>query len=190
MEVNTRLQVEHPITEMVTGIDLVEQQLRIAFGEKLAIHQEDLEPKGHAIECRICAEDVYNDFLPETGIAHYVELPDGEGIRNDTALFAGFEVSVNYDSMIAKLICHGKDRQEAIEKTLHALKSYHLAGLRTTIPFCQFTLNSEPFRSGEYSTAFVSKYWSGEIPKEIHSMILGAAVYAHHEYEERRMPIY
>ena len=190
MEVNTRLQVEHPVTEMVTGIDLVEQQLRIAFGEKLAIHQVDLEPKGHAIECRICAEDVYNDFLPETGIAHYVELPEGEGIRNDTALFAGFEVSVNYDSMVAKLICHGKDRQEAIEKTLYALKSYHLAGLRTTIPFCQFTLNSEPFRTGDYSTAFVSKYWSGEIPKEIHSMILGAAVYAHHEYEERRMPIY
>jgi acetyl-CoA carboxylase biotin carboxylase subunit len=190
MEVNTRLQVEHPVTEMVTGIDLVEQQLRIAFGEKLAIHQEELEPKGHAIECRICAEDVYNDFLPETGIAHYVELPEGEGIRNDTALFAGFEVSVNYDSMVAKLICHGKDRQEAIEKTLYALKSYHLAGLRTTIPFCQFTLNSEPFRTGDYSTAFVSKYWSGKIPKEIHSMILGAAVYAHHEYEERRMPIY
>jgi acetyl-CoA carboxylase biotin carboxylase subunit len=190
MEVNTRLQVEHPITEMVTGIDLVEQQLRIAYGEKLAIKQEELEPKGHAIECRICAEDVYNDFLPETGIAHYVELPEGEGIRNDTALFAGFEVSVNYDSMVAKLICHGKNRQEAIERTLEALKSYHLAGLRTTIPFCQFTLNSEPFRTGDYSTAFVAKFWSGEIPKNIHSVILSAAVYAHHDYEERRMPIY
>jgi len=190
MEVNTRLQVEHPVTEMVTGIDLVEQQLRIAFGEHLVITQDDLEPKGHAIECRICAEDVYNDFLPETGIAHYVELPEGEGIRNDTALFAGFEVSVNYDSMVAKLICHGTDRNDAIEKTLHALSSYHLAGLRTTIPFCQFTLNSDAFRSGEYSTAFVSNFWTGEIPKEIHSMILSAAVYAHHEYEERRMPIY
>ncbi|MFM7157230.1 MAG: acetyl/propionyl/methylcrotonyl-CoA carboxylase subunit alpha, partial [Bacteroidota bacterium] len=120
MEVNTRLQVEHPVTEMVTGIDLVEQQILIAHGERLQIKQQDLTPKGHAIECRICAEDVYNEFLPETGIAHYIGLPEGDGIRNDTALFAGFEVSVNYDSMIAKLICHGKDRNEAIEKTLHS----------------------------------------------------------------------
>ena len=190
MEVNTRLQVEHPVTEMVTGIDLVEQQLRIAFGEHLVIKQEELEPKGHAIECRICAEDVYNDFLPETGIAHYVEFPEGDGIRNDTALFSGFEVSVNYDSMVAKLICHGNSRHEAIEKTILALNSYHLAGLRTTIPFCQFTVNSEPFRTGNYSTAFVAHHWSGEIPKDIHSVLLGAAVYAHHDYEERRLPIY
>ncbi|MGA1249896.1 MAG: acetyl-CoA carboxylase biotin carboxylase subunit [Candidatus Kapaibacteriota bacterium] len=190
MEVNTRLQVEHPVTEMVTGIDLVEQQIRIAFGEHLSIKQEDLTPKGHAIECRICAEDVYNDFLPETGIAHYVGLPEGDGVRNDTALFPGFEVSVNYDSMIAKLICHGKDRNEAIEKTLNSLKSYHIAGLRTTIPFCQFTVNSEAFRSGEYSTAFVSRYWKGEIPEELHSFLLASAVFAKHHHDERRKPIY
>ncbi|MFM8840437.1 MAG: acetyl/propionyl/methylcrotonyl-CoA carboxylase subunit alpha [bacterium] len=190
MEVNTRLQVEHPVTEMVTGIDLVEQQLRIAFGERLSISQKDLIPKGHAIECRICAEDVYNEFLPETGVAQYVSLPEGEGVRNDTALFAGFEVSVNYDSMIAKLICHGKDRNEAIERTLSALRNYHIAGLRTTIPFCQFTVNSPAFRTGDYSTAFVSKYWKGQIPEELHGLLLASAVFAHHHHEERRTPIY
>ncbi|MFM8280891.1 MAG: acetyl/propionyl/methylcrotonyl-CoA carboxylase subunit alpha [Bacteroidota bacterium] len=190
MEVNTRLQVEHPVTEMVTGIDLVEQQILIAHGERLQIKQQDLTPKGHAIECRICAEDVYNEFLPETGIAHYIGLPEGDGIRNDTALFAGFEVSVNYDSMIAKLICHGKDRNEAIEKTLHSLRSYHIAGLRTTIPFCQFTVDSEPFRSGDYSTAFVATYWKGEIPEELHSFLLASGVFAMHHQDERRKPIY
>ncbi|MFN4818904.1 MAG: acetyl/propionyl/methylcrotonyl-CoA carboxylase subunit alpha [Ignavibacteria bacterium] len=190
MEVNTRLQVEHPVTEMVTGIDLVEQQIRIAYGEHLAIKQHDLVPKGHAIECRICAEDVYNEFLPETGIAHYVELPNGEGVRNDTALFPGFEVSVNYDSMIAKLICHGKNRDESIERTLEALKTYHIAGLRTTIPFCQFTVDSDAFRSGDYSTAFVAKYWKGEIPKELHPFLLASGVFAKHHQEERRKPIY
>jgi acetyl/propionyl-CoA carboxylase alpha subunit len=169
---------------------LVEQQIRIAFGEHLAIKQQDLVPKGHAIECRICAEDVYNEFLPETGIAHYVALPKGEGVRNDTALFPGFEVSVNYDSMIAKLICHGKDRNESIERTLEALNSYHIAGLRTTIPFCQFTVDSKAFRSGDYSTAFVSTYWKGEIPEELHPLLLASGVFAKHHQEERRKPIY
>jgi propionyl-CoA carboxylase alpha chain len=189
MEVNTRLQVEHPITEMVTGTDLVEQQLRIAAGQKLTLTQQDILPQGHAIECRICAEDVYNEFLPETGIAHYIHVPQGEGIRNDTALFPGFEVSVNYDSMIAKLICYGESREKAIEKTLQALDEYQISGLRTTIPFCRFAIDSPAFRSGDYSTKFVELYWKGNIPKELQPMLMGTAAFAWNHYQERRKPI-
>lgn len=190
MEVNTRLQVEHPITEMVTRIDLVEHQINIAAGLPLSICQEDIYPLGHAIECRICAEDVYNDFLPETGIADAIILPEGEGIRNDTALFEGFEVSVNYDSMIAKLICYGSTREEAIEKSLKALDIYQVAGLKTTIPFCRFTIDSQAFRTGKYSTKFVELFWTGDIPEAIHPILFAAAAFAKHHHDKRRTPVF
>lgn len=190
MEVNTRLQVEHPITEMVTRIDLVEHQINIAAGLPLSICQEDIYPIGHAIECRICAEDVYNDFLPETGIADAIILPEGEGIRNDTALFEGFEVSVNYDSMIAKLICYGSTREEAIEKSLKALDIYQVAGLKTTIPFCRFTIDSQAFRTGKYSTKFVELFWTGDIPEAIHPILFAAAAFAKHHHDKRRTPVF
>jgi propionyl-CoA carboxylase alpha chain len=190
MEVNTRLQVEHPITEMVTRIDLVEHQINIAAGLPLSICQEDIYPIGHAIECRICAEDVYNDFLPETGIAEAIILPEGEGIRNDTALFEGFEVSVNYDSMIAKLICYGSTREEAIEKSLKALDIYQVAGLKTTIPFCRFTIDSQAFRTGKYSTKFVELFWTGDIPQAIHPILFAAAAFAKHHHDKRRTPVF
>ena len=190
MEVNTRLQVEHPITEMVTRIDLVEHQINIAAGLPLSICQEDIYPIGHAIECRICAEDVYNDFLPETGIADAIILPEGEGIRNDTALFEGFEVSVNYDSMIAKLICYGSTREEAIEKSLKALDIYQVAGLKTTIPFCRFTIDSQAFRTGKYSTKFVELFWTGDIPQAIHPILFAAAAFAKHHHDKRRTAVF
>lgn len=190
MEVNTRLQVEHPITEMVTRIDLVEHQINIAAGLPLSICQEDIYPLGHAIECRICAEDVYNDFLPETGIADAIILPEGEGIRNDTALFEGFEVSVNYDSMIAKLICYGSTREEAIEKSLKALDIYQVAGLKTTIPFCRFTIDSQAFRTGKYSTKFVELFWTGDIPQAIHPILFAAAAFAKHHHDKRRTAVF
>ena len=189
MEVNTRLQVEHPITEMVSGVDLVEQQLRIAFGFPLELQQSDIVAKGHAIECRICAEDVYSEFLPETGVVDYVRLPHGEGIRNDSALYAGYEVTVNYDSMIAKLICYGNTREEAIEKTIFALDDYRLSGLRTTIPFCRFVLSSEAFRSGKYSTHFVPEYWNDQIPNDLLAPLAAAAAIAKQHIELRRQPV-
>lgn len=189
MEVNTRLQVEHPVTEMVTGVDLVEQQLRIAAGEELQIKQDDIAPHGHAIECRICAEDVYNGFFPDTGVVLYLEQPQGEHIRNDSALYVGFECSVHYDPMVAKLIVWGADRNAAIEQALEALDRYHLAGFNTTIPFCRQVINSDPFRTGKYSTFYVQEHWKEEIPAEIQSLIAAAGTYARHAHGNRRKPV-
>lgn len=164
MEVNTRLQVEHPVTEMISGVDFVEQQLRIAAGEPLSITQDDIaEPRGHAIECRICAEDVFNEFLPDTGRVLFMQLPEGEGIRNESALCIGYEVTVHYDPMVAKLVVWGETRQQAIDKTIAALDEYHIAGFRTTIPFCRIVVDSEPFRSGNYSTSYVAEHWPPSI---------------------------
>ncbi|HRK04494.1 MAG TPA: acetyl-CoA carboxylase biotin carboxylase subunit [Chlorobiota bacterium] len=181
MEVNTRLQVEHPVTEMVTGIDFVEQQLRIASGERLAMSQEEVAiPKGHAIECRICAEDVFNDFLPDTGTVKFLRTPSGDGIRNDSACYEGYEVTVHYDPMVAKLIVSAPDRTTCIDQTINALNDYHLAGFRTTIPFCRLVLDSQPFRSGDYSTFFVKEHWPIAIPALERDMldILAAAGFA------------
>lgn len=189
MEVNTRLQVEHPVTEMVSGIDLVEQQLKIAYGEKLQIKQEDIVPKGHAIECRICAEDVFNDFLPETGIVKYVEMPIGEGIRNDSGLYVGYEVSVNYDSMVAKLICWGESREQAISKTAFALDNYHIAGLRTTIPFCRDVMNSAAFAAGKYSTKYIDEHWDPSIVQKNARVVAAAATFGAISIKERRKPV-
>lgn len=189
MEVNTRLQVEHPVTEMVSGIDLVEQQLRIAAGEKLTIKQEDIIPHGHAIECRICAEDVFNEFLPETGTVHYVEMPHGEGIRNDSGLYNGYEVSVNYDSMVAKLICWGNNRAQAIERTKHALDTYHLAGLRTTIPFCRYVMDSDAFVQGAYSTKYVEEHWDPTIVQRNAPIVAAAGAIGKHHTSLRRKPV-
>lgn len=189
MEVNTRLQVEHPVTEMVSGIDLVEQQLLIAAGEKLTIKQEDIVPQGHAIECRICAEDVFNEFLPEIGVVHYVEMPQGEGIRNDSGLFIGYEVSVNYDSMVAKLICWGENREQAIERTKYALDNYHLAGLRTTIPFCRDVMDSSAFIQGKYSTKYVEEHWNPSIVHNVAPVVAAAAAVGNNHTALRRKPI-
>ncbi|TAE29543.1 MAG: acetyl-CoA carboxylase biotin carboxylase subunit [Candidatus Kapaibacterium sp.] len=188
MEVNTRLQVEHPVTEMVTGVDLVEHQLRIASGEELSLKQSDLSPRGHAIECRICVEDVYNDFFPDSGVISYLSLPEADYIRNESALYVGYESGIHYDSMAAKLIVWGNDRHEAIERTLHALRNYHLAGFNTTIPFCLFALDSEPFRSGNYSTFFVQEQWRKQVPDAMQNLIAAAAAYTRAHLDSRRTP--
>ncbi|CAN5431642.1 acetyl-CoA carboxylase biotin carboxylase subunit [soil metagenome] len=188
MAVNTRLQVEHPVTEMVTGVDFVEQQLRIASGEKLSIRQEDIAPNGHAIECRVCAEDVFNDFLPDTGIVSFMQLPEGEGIRNDSALYEGYEVSVHYDPMVAKLIVWAPTRAEAIERTIAAIDEYHLAGFKTTLPFCRLTLDSQPFRSGDYSTFFVQQHWPLPLPPFMTKAIAALGTLGHAFHLERRTP--
>jgi len=188
MEVNTRLQVEHPVTEMVTGVDFVEQQLRIASGEKLTIVQEDVAPNGHAIECRVCAEDVFNDFLPDTGVVSMLQLPEGEGIRNDSALHEGYEVSVHYDPMVAKLIVWAPTRDEAIERCIAAIDNYHLAGFKTTLPFCRLTLDSQPFRSGNYSTFFVKEHWPLPLPPFMTNTIAALGTLGHVHHLERRTP--
>ncbi len=189
MEVNTRLQVEHPVTEMVTGVDFVEHQLKIAAGEPLTLKQEDVaDPKGAAIECRICAEDVFNEFLPDTGVVSFMELPEGEGVRNDTALYEGYEVSVHYDPMVAKLIVHAPTREECIDRTLEALSGYQIVGFKTTIPFCSLVLDSAPFRTGNYSTFFVKEHWPIPLSNEFMNTLSGIAAAGFAAENHRRKP--
>ena len=156
MEVNARIQVEHPITEMVTGIDIVEQQINVALGNGLSIKQEDIKSRGHAIECRINAEHPIS-FIPFQGIVKKFIAPEGDGIRVDTALYSGYSIPIFYDSLIAKLICFGKNRMEAIEKMKHSLLSFRISGIPSTIPFHISSLNDRRFIDGSYDTSFVNK---------------------------------
>lgn len=162
LEMNTRLQVEHPVTELVTGIDLVEQQIKVARGEKLAFTQEDLSITGHAVELRIYAEDPLNDFLPSIGTLEVYEGPTGEGIRLDDGYEQGMEIPIYYDPMIAKLITFGDTRDAAIAKMKDAIKRYKIEGVETTLPFGQFVMDHEAFVSGKFDTHFVKKYYSAE----------------------------
>ncbi|SFD39859.1 acetyl-CoA carboxylase biotin carboxylase subunit [Clostridium uliginosum] len=157
MEMNTRIQVEHPITEMITGVDLVKEQLKIASGEKLSLNQEDIKIKGHAIECRVNAEDPDNDFRPCPGTIDELCLPGGMGVRIDSAIFGGYKIPYCYDSMIAKLITFGKDRDEAIVKMKRALGEFAVGGVKTNIDFQLSILEMEEFLKGEYDTSFLSE---------------------------------
>jgi acetyl-CoA carboxylase, biotin carboxylase subunit len=159
LEVNTRLQVEHPITEMITGIDIVRQQLEIASGEKLSIKQKDVVGRGHAIECRVYAEDPENDFFPSPGKIEFIKEPTGPGIRNDCGVYSGFDVPVNYDPIISKLIVHAENRDKAIERMLKALREYVLLGVKTPIPFLIDVLESKPFKDGDVFTDFIPKHF-------------------------------
>ncbi|MCH8337508.1 MAG: acetyl-CoA carboxylase biotin carboxylase subunit [Chloroflexi bacterium] len=162
LEMNTRLQVEHPITEMVTGIDIVREQIRIARGRKLNYRQEDLQLNGWAIECRINAEDPYNNFLPSTGQITSVIPPSGPGVRVDTGVYAGFTITPYYDSLISKLICWGETRGVAILRMRRALEEYRILGVRTNIPFHQKLLNSPRFMAGQFDTRFVEERFTLE----------------------------
>jgi len=155
MEMNTRIQVEHPITEAVTGLDLVKEQIRIAFGEKLRFKQDDIRFSGSAIECRINAEDPDNDFLPSPGKVATLNLPGGPGVRMDTHVYQGYEISPYYDSMIGKLICHGRDRLEAIAICKRALDEIIIEPIKTTVPFHKRVMNDTSFIRGRFSTDFV-----------------------------------
>ncbi|MCP4705134.1 MAG: acetyl-CoA carboxylase biotin carboxylase subunit [candidate division Zixibacteria bacterium] len=157
LEVNTRLQVEHPITEMVTGIDIVREQFRIAEGKKLSIKQQDVKQNGHAIECRIYAEDSEQGFMPSTGTINQYREPSGPGVRVDAGVVAGSQIPIYYDPMIAKMAVWGADRNEAIERTLRALREYSISGLSTTIGFACAVMNNQNFRMGDYATDFVGK---------------------------------
>jgi acetyl-CoA carboxylase biotin carboxylase subunit len=160
LEMNTRLQVEHPITEMVTGVDIVAEQLRIARGRQLSYTQEQIKQNGHAIECRINAEDPFNNFMPSTGRITHSLLPTGPGVRIDTGVFPGFEITPFYDPMIAKLIVWGETRGQAILRMRRALEEYRIVGVRTNIPFHQTLMDSHRFMGGQFDTRFVEERFS------------------------------
>ncbi|MBU2514339.1 acetyl-CoA carboxylase biotin carboxylase subunit [bacterium] len=165
LEVNTRLQVEHPITEMITGIDLVREQLKIAAGEPLTLKQEDIVGRGHAIECRVYAEDPENNFFPSPGKIVYIREPSGPGVRNDCGVYTGFEVPVNYDPIISKLVTHAGDREQNIQRMVKSLKEYILLGIKTPIPFLIDVLQSQPFQKGEVYTDFIQTHFQDWKPQ-------------------------
>ncbi len=160
MEMNTRIQVEHPVSEEITGIDLIKSQIRIANGEKLGFKQKRIERNGHSIECRINAEDPARDFAPAPGKITQLMIPGGPGIRVDSGVYPGYSIPPFYDSMVAKLITWGSDRREAIERMKRALDEFHIEGIKTTIPFHKEVMKNKEFLSGQYTTAFVNKYMS------------------------------
>ncbi len=162
LEMNTRLQVEHPVTEAVTGIDIVKEQVRVARGRSLSVAQEDVRMRGWAIECRINAEDPYSNFMPSTGQITHMLLPIGPGVRVDTGVYRGFEISPYYDSLISKLIVHGQTRAEAILRMRRALEEYRIVGVRTNIPFHQNLMDSHRFMAGQFDTRFVEERFSME----------------------------
>lgn len=165
LEMNTRLQVEHPVTEQITGLDLVKLQIRVAQGEPLPFKQEDLRINGHAVEVRVYAEDPANNFLPDIGTLVTYKRPQGHGIRVDDGFEQGMAIPFYYDPMIAKMICHAESRQQAIDKTLRAIDEYEITGLETTLGFCRYVLTHQAFTSGKFDTQFVEKYFKPDVLK-------------------------
>ncbi len=162
LEMNTRLQVEHCVTEMITGIDLVKEQINVARGEKLSFTQEDLKINGHSIELRVCAEDPVNNFLPDTGTLEMYQPPKGPGIRVDDGYEQGQAIPIFYDPMIAKLVVHAATRDEAIERLCRAVDEYYIQGIQTTLNFGKWAVQTEPFRKGDFDTKFIEKYFKPE----------------------------
>jgi propionyl-CoA carboxylase alpha chain len=162
MEMNTRLQVEHPVTEWITGLDLVAEQIRVAEGHPLTLRQEDLTINGHAIECRVYAEDPASGFLPDPGVVWVHRPSAGPGVRVDAGVEEGDTVQIFYDPMISKLTTWGQTRSQAIERMIRAIQEYRIAGVQTTLPFCRFVMEHEAFRSGEFSTRFVERHFLPE----------------------------
>lgn len=159
LEMNTRLQVEHPVTELITGLDLVEEQIKIARGEKLFLDQNTIEFKGHALELRVYAEDSLNNFLPNVGKLNRYSIPKGKNIRLDDGYKEGMEIPIFYDPMISKLITYGKDRDEAIQLMIHAIDNYVIEGVETTLPFGKFVCEHPAFRDGKFDTNFVNEFF-------------------------------
>jgi acetyl-CoA carboxylase biotin carboxylase subunit len=163
LEMNTRLQVEHPVTEQITGIDLVKLQIKVAEGEKLPFKQSDLKMNGHAVEVRVYAEDPTNNFLPDIGTLKTYKRPQGHGVRVDDGFEEGMDIPFYYDPMIAKLITHAENRQEAINKMIRAIDEYEITGLETTLGFCRFVMEHDAFTSGKFDTRFVENYFKPEV---------------------------
>jgi acetyl/propionyl-CoA carboxylase alpha subunit len=189
LEMNTRLQVEHPVTEAVTGIDIVKEQIRIAAGEPLLLRQEDITLNGAAMECRINAEDPFNGFLPSTGVITQSLQPAGPGVRVDSGVYSGYEISPYYDALIAKLIVHESNRAKTIARMKRALEEYRIIGVRTNIPFHQHLLQNPSFQAGDFDTQFtqnnlpaLSTSHDDKILSEIAAL---AAVLAAHEHSQK-----
>jgi acetyl-CoA carboxylase biotin carboxylase subunit len=161
LEVNTRLQVEHPVTEMTTGLDLVREQLQIAVGDRLRFHQEDVLQRGHAIECRVYAEDPEKSFFPSPGVVLLHCEPAGPGIRNDCGIYEGFRVPVEYDPIIGKVIAYGETREASRRRMIRALENYAILGIQTTIPYLIDILKSPEFAAGDLSTDFIERHFKG-----------------------------
>jgi len=166
LEMNTRLQVEHPVTEEITGLDLVQLQIKVAQGEPLPFKQEEITMKGHAIEIRVYAEDPANNFLPDIGTLKTYVRPQGHGIRVDDGFEQGMSIPFYYDPMIAKLIAYAETREQAIEKMIRAIREYKITGLETTLGFCEFVMQHEAFRSGHFDTKFVENYFKPDVLKK------------------------
>jgi propionyl-CoA carboxylase alpha chain len=163
LEMNTRLQVEHPVTEQITGLDLVKLQIKVAEGEKIPFQQDEIAIHGHAIEVRVYAEDPANNFLPDIGTLATYTRPQGHGVRVDDGFEQGMAIPFYYDPMIAKLICHAEDRESAIQKMIRAIDDYEITGVETTLGFCHFVMKHEAFRSGNFDTRFVESYFRPEM---------------------------
>jgi propionyl-CoA carboxylase alpha chain len=191
LEMNTRLQVEHPVTEMITGKDLVREQIWIAEGKPLSFAQEDLTIQGHAVEVRVYAEDPKNNFLPDIGKLVTYCRPQGPGIRVDDGFEEGMESPIYYDPMIAKLIAHGATREEAIDRMIRAIDDYRITGIQTTLDFCRFALEHAAFRSGNFDTKFVELYFRPELLEpqftEEEKNLLAALAVEFFEQEEQQV---
>ena len=181
LEMNTRLQVEHPVTELVTGIDLVREQINVAWGHPLSFRQEDVNLSGHAIECRVYAEDPDQNFMPSPGKIVRLRVPAGPGVRDDGGVYEGGEVSIHYDPMISKFAVHGKDRNEAIERMRRALKEYQVVGIKTTLPFFRDVMEDPVFIEGNLDTGFISGFRERQKevmsdPESVHLAMIAAAL--------------
>jgi acetyl-CoA carboxylase biotin carboxylase subunit len=196
LEMNTRLQVEHPVTELITGVDLVKEQIRIAEGHPISFSQEDLEIQGHALELRVYAEDVPGGFLPSTGTLNRYRPPVGAGVRVDDGVEEGGEVSMHYDPMLAKLCTQGPTREAAIERMLRAIDDYEIHGVDTTLDFGRFAMDHEAFRSGKFDTGFVAEHFRPELLERpfpcddptAAALISGATERLAGEAQERALP--
>ena len=195
LEMNTRLQVEHPVTEMVWNVDLVKEQLRVARGERLPFTQADLQPSGHAIETRIYAEDPTRKFAPSPGLIRYMNLPQGPGVRNENGVYSGYTVPVFYDPMLSKLVCHGATREAAIARMKRALTEYRVEGIDTTIPFFTFLMDHPDFAAANFDTGFIDRLLpemdlersrAGE--RQVEAAITAAAIMAFEESQRVRLP--
>jgi propionyl-CoA carboxylase alpha chain len=191
LEMNTRLQVEHPVTEQITGVDLVKQQIRIAQGEKLALRQEEMKINGHAVEVRVYAEDPANNFLPDVGQLKTYVRPQGPGVRVDDGFEQGMDVPIYYDPMIAKLTTFGKDREEAIARMIRAIDEYHISGVATTLGFCRFVMQHPAFLSGKFYTNFVDTYFKPDMLQQHSSQesALAAALIGSLLNDQQQLPV-
>ena len=189
LEMNTRLQVEHPVTELITGLDLVQQQINVARNQKLSFTQDDIIPSGHAIELRLTAEETTQDFLPAIGTIETYNPPQAEYIRLDDFVYPGYKIPIYYDNMFAKLIVWGENRSQAIQRMIEAINQFEIKGIPTTLDFGRFVMQHPKFIEGDFDTNFISSYYTKEgIKKQDQSLLEAAAIFTYLEFNEHKIP--